>query len=150
VVEIWKNNILDEIANRTSAVQTVEELFAKIRQEFGEFDEESRKVDKLRVLEQGEKTVDEYVQKFKRAARKSKYEGRALVEEFERELNEVVRRRLVEAEMPPTTIMQWQERAVQLDQNIKQSRAEEKILGGKGKNVVHPAMGNMQQQGGGQ
>jgi len=43
------------------AIQTVEELFAKIRQEFGEFDEESRKVDELRVLEQGEKTMDKYV-----------------------------------------------------------------------------------------
>jgi len=42
-------------------VQTVEELIAKIRQEFGKFDKESRKVDELRVLEQGEKTVDEYV-----------------------------------------------------------------------------------------
>jgi len=43
-------------------------LFTKIRQEFGEFDEESRKVDELRVLEQGKKTVDKYVQEFKRAA----------------------------------------------------------------------------------
>jgi len=57
VAEIWKDNILDEIMNGTLAVQTVEELFTKIRQEFGEFDEESRKVDELRVLEQGGKTV---------------------------------------------------------------------------------------------
>ena len=57
MAEIWKDNILDEIMNRTLAVQTVEELFTKIRQEFGEFDKESRKVDELRVLEQGGKTV---------------------------------------------------------------------------------------------
>ena len=110
-------------------MQTVEQLFAKIRQEFGEFDEESRKVNELRVLEQGGKTVDEYVQEFRRAARGSDYEGRALVEEFKRGLNGVVRRRLAEAESPPTTIIQWQERAVQLDRNMRQSRAEEKILG---------------------
>jgi len=112
VAEIWKDNILDEIAKGTSVVQTVEQLFAKIRQEFGEFDEESRKVNELRVLEQGGKTVDEYVQEFRRAARGSDYEGKALVEEFKRGLNGVVRRRLAEAESPPTTIMQWQERAV--------------------------------------
>jgi len=58
VAEIWKDNILDEIAKGTSVVQIVEQLYAKIRQEFGEFDEESRKVDGLRVLEQGEKTID--------------------------------------------------------------------------------------------
>jgi len=106
VAEIWKNNVLDEISKGTSTVNTEEELFTKIRQEFGEFDEESRKVDELRVLEQGGKTVDEYVQEFRRAARGSGYEGRALVEEFKRGLSGAIRRRLAEAEMPPTTIVQ--------------------------------------------
>jgi len=145
VAEIWKNNILDEITKGTSAVNTVEKLFTKIRQEFGEFDEESRKVDELRVLEQGSRMVDEYVQEFKRAARGSGYEGRALVEEFKRGLSRVIRRRLAEAETPPTTIEQWQERAVQLDHNMRQSRAEKRILGGKGGNAARPAMGNAQQ-----
>jgi len=114
----------------------VEELFTKIRQEFGEFDEENRKVDELRVLEQGSKTVDEYVQEFKGAARGSGYKRRALVEEFKRGLSRVIRRRLAEAKTPPTTIVQWQKRAVQLDRNIRQSRAEKKILGGGGGNMV--------------
>ena len=126
----------------------MEELFTKIRQEFGEFDKESRKVNELRVLEQGSRTVDEYVQEFKRAARGSGYEGRALVEEFKRGLSRVIRRRLAEAEAPPTTIEQWQERAVQLDRNMRQSRAEERILGGKGGNTACPAMENTQQPGG--
>ena len=148
VAEVWKDNVLDEITKGTSLVTTVEELFTKIRQEFGEFDEESRKVDELRVLEQGGKTVDEYVQEFRRAARGSGYEGRALVEEFKRGLSGVIRRRLAEAEVPPTTITQWQERAVQLDQNMRQSRAEERILGGRKGNAARPAMGNVQQPGG--
>jgi len=67
VAEIWKDNVLDENTKGTSLVNTVEELFTKIWQEFGEFDEESRKVDELRLLEQGSKTVDEYVQEFRRA-----------------------------------------------------------------------------------
>jgi len=147
VAEIWKDNVLDEITKGTSAVNTEEELFTKIQQEFGEFDEESRKVDELRVLEQGGRTVDEYVQEFKRAARGSGYEGRALVEEFKRGLNGTIRRRLAEAETPPTNITQWQERAVQLDRNMRQSRAEERMLG-KGGKAAHPAMGNAQQPGG--
>ena len=148
VVEIWKDNILDEISKETLTVNTEEELFTKIQQEFGEFDEESRKVDELRVLEQEGKTVDEYVQEFRRAARGSGYEERALVEEFKKGLSRAIRRRLAEAEMPPTTIVQWQERAVQLDRNMRQSRAEEKILGDRGGNAARPAMGNMQQPGG--
>ena len=98
VAEIWKDNVLDKISKGTSTVNTEEELFTKIWQEFGEFDEESRKVDELRILEQGGKTVDEYVQEFRRAARGSGYEGRTLVEKFKRGLNGVIRRRLAEAE----------------------------------------------------
>jgi len=148
VAEIWKDNVLDEITKGASLVNTVEELFTKIWQEFGEFDKESRKVDELRLLEQGSKTVDEYVQEFKRAARGSGYEERALVEEFKRGLNGTIRRRLAEAEAPPTTITQWQERAVQLDRNMRQSRAEKKILGSRGGNAARPTMGNAQQPGG--
>jgi len=53
--------VLDEIAKGTSDVETMEELFEKMREEFGEFDEESRKADELRLLSQGLKTCNEYV-----------------------------------------------------------------------------------------
>jgi len=49
-----------------SLVEMVEELFIKMRKEFGEFDEESRKVDELRVLKQGGRTCNEYIQIFKK------------------------------------------------------------------------------------
>ena len=106
MAKIWKDNILDEITKGMSVVSMVEELFTKIEQEFGEFDEERRKVDELRVLEQGSKTVDEYMQEFRRAARDSRYEERALVEEFKRGLSGTIRRRLAEAKTSPTTIVQ--------------------------------------------
>jgi len=47
----------------------------------------------------------------------------------------VIRRKLAEAEEPPTTIGEWQERAVRLDRNQRQIRTEERILG---RNVVRP------------
>ena len=106
--------------------------FTKIREEFGEFDEESRKVDELRTLEQGGWTCDEYVQIFKKISRGSGYKRRPLIEEFKRGLSGNIRRRLVEAEVPPTTIEEWWERAVRLDRNLRQSRAEEKVLSNKG------------------
>jgi len=58
----------------------------------------------LRVIEQGEKTCDEYVQEFKKVARRSGYKGRSLIEEFKRGLNGAIRRKLVEAEELLTTI----------------------------------------------
>jgi len=52
---------------------------------------------------------------------------------------------LAEAEEPPTTIGEWQERAVRLDRNQRQSRAEERVLRG---NAACPG-GNVQPRGGG-
>ena len=48
------------------------------------------KVAELRKLEQGDKTMEEFIQEFKRAARESRYEGRPLVEEFKRGINGVI------------------------------------------------------------
>jgi len=85
------------------------------------------------------------VQEFKKVARGSGYEGRPLIEEFKRELNGAIRRKLAEAEELPTTIGEWQERAVRLDRNQRQSRAEERVLE---KSAVRPG-GNVQPRGGG-
>jgi len=45
------------------------------------------KAAELRKMEQGRKTMEEFVQEFKRAARGNGYEGRPLVEEFKRRIN---------------------------------------------------------------
>ena len=72
--------------------------------------------------------MEEFVQEFKRAARGSGYEGRLLVEEFKREINGGIRRKLMEAENPPTSIEQWYRRAMALDRNWRESRREEERL----------------------
>jgi len=126
-------------------VESAEQLFAKIRDDFGETSEEERKIEQLRTIEQGGRTCDEYVREFKKVARGSDYEGRPLIEEFKRGLNGAIRRKLAEAEEPPTTIGEWQERAVRLDRNQRQSRAEKRVLG---RSAVHPG-GNAQPRGGG-
>jgi len=107
VVEVWKDNVLEKIEKGTLEVSTMEELFEKMKEEFGEFDEESRKVDELRLLALWTKTCDKYVQEFKRMAQGSGYEGRVLVEEFKRGLNGTIKRKLAEAESPPSTISEW-------------------------------------------
>ncbi len=62
--------------------KSVEKFLTCLRKEFGGGEEESVKAVELRRMEQGGKTMEEYVQEFKRAARGSGYEGRPLVEEF--------------------------------------------------------------------
>jgi len=79
-------------------------------------------------MEQGGKTMEEYVQEFKRTAKGSGYEGRPLVEEFKRGMNEGIRRKLMEAENLLTSIEQWYRRAMALDRNWRESRREKERL----------------------
>ena len=136
--------MLDELAKRESEVELAEQLFTKIRNDFGETLEEERKIEQLRTIEQGGRTCNKYMQEFKKVTRESSYEGRSLIKEFKRELNRAIRRKLAEVEEPPTTIGEWQERAVRLDRNQRQSRVEERVLG---RNAVHPGE-NVQPRGG--
>ena len=117
IAEAWKDNLLDELAKGESEVKSAEQLFTKIRNNFGETSEEERKIEQLRTIEQEGRTCDEYVQEFKKVARGSGYERRPLIKEFKQGLNRAIRRKLAEAEEPPTTIGEWQERAVKLDRN---------------------------------
>jgi len=64
--------------------------------------------------------MEEFVQKLRRVARRSGYEGRPLVKEFKREINGVIRRKLIEAERSPTNIKQWYEYATNLDRHWKE------------------------------
>jgi len=75
VVEAWKNNLLDELAKGKSEVESVEQLFTKIRNDFREMSEEERKIEQLWTMEQGGRTYNEYVQEFKKVTRGSGYEG---------------------------------------------------------------------------
>ena len=86
--------------------EMVGEFLAEIKREFRGGEEEAVKVAELRKMEQGGRTIEEFVQEFKRVVRGSRYEGRPLVEEFKRGMNGVIRRKLMEAENQPGSIEQ--------------------------------------------
>ena len=90
--------MLEELEAEELEFETVGEFLAEIKKEFERGKEKLVKVVELRKLEQEGKMMEEFVQEFKRAARRSGYEGRPLVEEFKREMNEAIRRKLIEAE----------------------------------------------------
>ena len=96
--------MLDELAKRESEVELAEQLFTKIRNDFGEISEEKRKIEQLRIIEQEGRIYDEYVQEFKKVTRGTGYERRPLIEEFKRGLNGSIRKKLAEAEELLTTI----------------------------------------------
>jgi len=96
---------------------TVGELFLDLKEEFSGGDNKMMKVAELKKIKQGEKTMKKFVQEFKRIARDSRCEERVLVEEFKREMNRVIRRKLMEVESLLRSIKQWYERAVNLNKH---------------------------------
>ena len=123
--DMWKENVLEELEARELEFETVGEFLIEIKREFSGGEKESIKVAELRKLEQGRKMMEEFVQEFKRAARRSRYKVRLLIEEFKRRINGTIRRRLIEAEDQPSSIKQWYRRATALDRNWRESRQEE-------------------------
>ena len=104
LADVWKENVIEELERGEVEYESVEEFFTILKREFGGGEEESVKAAELRKLEQGGRTIEEFVQEFKRAVRGSGYEGRPLVEEFKRGMNGGIRRKLMEAENPPTVV----------------------------------------------
>jgi len=122
--DVWKENVLEKLESGEMEYETAEEFLTTLKKEFGGGEEESVKAAELRKLEQGGRTIEEFVQEFKRAARGSGYEGQLLMEEFKRGMNGGIRRKLMESENPPTSIEQWYRRATALDRSWRESRWE--------------------------
>ena len=116
-VDVWKENILEDLEAGEIEYESAGEFLADLKKEFGVGKKESVKAVELRKLEQEGRTMKEFVQEFKKAARGSRYEGRPLVEKFKREMNGAIRKKLIEAENQPGFIEQWYRRAMALDRN---------------------------------
>ena len=130
-MDVWKKNILENLEAELLEYEIVGEFLMDIRKEFREGNKKSTNIAELKRLEQRRKTMEEFVQEFKRVARESKYEGCLLIEEFKRGLNRMIRRKLMEAERPSTSIEQWYEWATNLNRYWRKSKREEKRLRGQ-------------------
>jgi len=64
-----------------------------------------------------DETMKEFVQKFRRVTRGSRYKGKLLVENFKQGIDGVIRRKLIKTERPPRSIEQWYERAANLNKH---------------------------------
>jgi len=70
--------------------KTAKNILGELRKKFREGNEEVGKIAELRRLEQGGRTMEEFVQEFRRATRESGYKGQFLVEEFKRSMNQTI------------------------------------------------------------
>ena len=76
--DIWKENILEDLEGGLLEYEIIGEFLADIKKEFGEEDKKLVKVAELKGLEQESKTVEEFVQEFRRIARDSRLWEKAI------------------------------------------------------------------------
>ena len=86
--------------------EIIGEFLEEIKKEFGGENKESKKIVKLKKLEQGQWTMEKFIQMFRKAA-SSGCGKQALIEEFKREMDRRIRKRLMEVECPLKSINQW-------------------------------------------
>ena len=87
LVNVWKENILEDLEVEVLEYKLVGKFSANLWKEFGGEDEEVVKVAELRWLEQERKTMEEFIQEFRRAVRGSEYKRWPLVEKFKKNMN---------------------------------------------------------------
>ena len=89
------------------------------------------KIAELKKVEQESRIIEEFIQKFRRAVRNSRYEKRPLMKEFKRGINGVIRRNLIKLEYFPTSIKQQYESMTNLDKQEEKrlrNRRETRVL----------------------
>ena len=107
LADVWKENVMEELEAGEIKYENIEEFLTSLKREFRGGEEKSVKAAELRKLEQGGRTIEEFVQELRRVARRSGYEGRPLIEEFKRGMNGGIQMKLIEAENVLTSIEQW-------------------------------------------
>jgi len=95
--------VLEDLEARELEYVIVGEFLVDLK-EFGRGDNKIIKVVELKRIEQGNKIMEKFVQEFRRAVRRSRYERRPLMKEFKQGVNRVIRRKLIEVERPPRSI----------------------------------------------
>ena len=78
---------------------------------------------------QGDKSADEHVQDFEKAALEAGYKGFLLIVEFKRSLHPTLQKQLSEIRPQPVTIEEWYNEAMTIDRQWRITKAEEAFYG---------------------
>ena len=122
------NNIIQHVHHILTIFAIIGEFLIDLKQEFSGGDNKTIKVAELKKIEQESKTIEKFIQKFKRAAKRNEYERRLLIEKFKRGINRIIQRKLIRVEHPSRSIEQQYKRITNLNRHWKKSRREEKRL----------------------
>ena len=89
-MDIQKENVLEDLEAKELNYAIVGEFLADLKKKFDGGDNKTIKVVKFKKMKQKEKTIEEFIQEFRRVVRESDYKERLLIEEFKRGMNKTI------------------------------------------------------------
>ena len=89
-MDIQKENVLEDLEAKELDYAIVGEFLADLKKIFDGGDNKTIKVVKFKKMKQKEKTIEEFVQEFRRVVRENDYKERLLIEEFKRGMNKTI------------------------------------------------------------
>ena len=89
-MDIQKENVLEDLEAKELDYAIVGEFLADLKKKFDGGDNKTIKVVKFKKMKQKEKTIEEFVQEFRRVVRENDYKERLLIEEFKRGMNKTI------------------------------------------------------------
>ena len=97
-VDIWKDNVIEDLKSENLSYVTVGEFLADLKEESGGEDDEMIKVVELKKVEQEDEMIKEFVQEFGRVAKDKEYKEKLLLKNFKRRMNGVIRQKFMKLE----------------------------------------------------
>jgi len=127
--KVWCDYVISLIYQDKHSFRNMDQLLKEIDHKFGDTDKRTTQSLKIRMIQQEDKSADEHVQEFEKAALEAGYEGYPLVVEFKRSLNAGLWKRLTELRPMPVTIEEWYDKAIMMDRQWRVEKTEEASYG---------------------
>ena len=129
LAHVWYEYVMAQIFKKTLWYNMADKLLQEIQQWFSDTDKQATMLLKIHTMMQGDKTANEYVQDFEKAALEAGYEGFPFIMEFKWSLNPALRKRLLKIQPQLVTIQEWYNELIMIDRQWRISKAEEAFYG---------------------
>ena len=127
--QYWKNEAINLIAAGQELFKDFKDIIAQMEAQFRDLSPKVTTIGKLKTLQQGSSSVDEYILQFKAEASQTDLADTALVEYLKAGLDPMLFKSIYRLPVMPETLKEWYEWAQKLDRQYRQEQTETKLLG---------------------
>lgn len=121
--ESWKEEFLEEKAKAPGPLDlgTYKDFITEITKAFKPYDAEGDALEKIKAIRMGSNSAEDHVAQFKMLVTKAKLDTTSamLIDAFRETLKIPLQRQILSMEKPPTTLTEWYEATIKLDNRYR-------------------------------